>query len=146
MLDISLPADRTYDGEDITEVLNGFSTDHGPIFSLRRDRVMTIRHGDWKLFLQKPRYYRGVDKNYLVSWNKRNPDGETIIAPKEQYRPTAYPGVKPIDSNEFPLLFNLKEDPAETTNLAKKHPEIVLQMQQSYEAFMSTIPVKTKIE
>ena len=141
MLDIPLPEGKTYDGENISDVLKGVSEIHGPIFSLRRDQVMTIRKGDWKLFLEKPRYYRGVDQNYLISWNKRNPDGKTIIAPAEQYHPTAYPGVKPMDFEEFPLLFNLKEDPEETTNLAGKYPELVQEMRQIYEEFMKSFTV-----
>lgn len=139
MLDIELPTDITLDGENIYDVLKGDKTDHNSIFTLHRDRVMTIRSGDWKLFLKKPKYYKGVDRTYKISWDKRGPDGTTIIAPMEQYNPNVYPGVKPMDFDEFPLLFNLKEDQGETINLAKKHPLIVSEMQEAYSSFVNSL-------
>lgn len=139
MLEINVPADRTLDGENIDGILKGNKTDHKPIFTLHRDKVMTIRHGDWKLFLNKPKYYKGVDRAYKISWDKRGPDGTTIIAPMEQYNPNAYPGVKPMDFKEFPLLFNLKEDQWETKNVAKDHPSKIREMQEAYSSFVTSL-------
>lgn len=144
MLDVELPPDRTLDGENIYDVLTGNKTDHKPIFTLHRDKVMTIRHGDWKLFLKKPKYYKGVDRNYKISWDKRGPDGTTIIAPMEQYNPNVYPGVKPMDFKEFPLLFNLKEDQGETENLAKEYPEKVSELQEAYSTFVKSLEKEEK--
>jgi len=138
MLDIKLSTNRMLDGENIYDVLKGNKTNHNPVFTLHRDRVMTIREGDWKLFLKKPKYYKGVDRKYKISWDARGPDGTTIIAPMEQYNPNVYPGVKPMDFNEFPLLFNLKEDPGEKINLAKKHPLKVSEMQEAYTRFIES--------
>ena len=139
MLEIKLPREIVLDGETIADILKGEKRDHGPIFTLRRDRIMTIRNGDWKLFLQEPKYYKGVDPKYLISWEQRNPDGSTIVAPMEQYHPSAYPGVKPLDFNEFPLLFNVREDPGETKNLAKEQPLKVNEMQELYSRFVESI-------
>ena len=139
MLEIKLPKEIVLDGENITDILLGEKTDHGPIFTLRRDRVMTIRHGNWKLFLQEPKYYKGVDPNYLISWERRNPDGTTIIAPEEQYHPSQYPGVKPLDFDAFPLLFDLKKDLGETINLADKHQSKVLELKEMYSEFVDTL-------
>lgn len=139
MLDIDVPANRTLDGENIFEILKGNKTDHNPIFTLHRDRVMTIRDDDWKLFLKKPKYYKGIDRNYKISWDKRSPDGTTILAPMEQYTPNAYPGVKPMEFKEFPLLFNLKDDQGETINLAVKHPEKVKDLQLAYSKFVESL-------
>lgn len=139
MLDIALPKDRTLDGKNIKEIFTGISTEHDPIFSLRSDRMMTIRSGKWKLFLEKPKYYKGVNPNYLKSWEFRNPDGETILAPMEQYHPSNYPGERPLESDAFPLLFNLQEDPGETINLADQHPDIVRELQRAYADFLASL-------
>ena len=139
MLDIAYPSINVLDGENIFNILTGSQIDHNPIFTMRSDRIMTIRKGDWKLFIYQPRYYKGIDPNYMISWNSRNPDGTTIIAPPEQYHPSAYPGIKPMDFNEFPLLFNLKEDKVENINYAKEYPEIVGELQEDYTSFLNSL-------
>ena len=145
MLDIEMPAYKTLDGENIIEVIKGNKTDHRPIFTLHSNRIMTIRDHDWKLFLKKPKYYKGINRNYKISWDKRSPDGITIIAPMEQYTPNAYPGVKPMDFKEFPLLFNLREDPGETVNLAEKYPEKIKELQEAYAGFIGSLGEKQNL-
>ena len=46
------------DGENITEILKGNQTEHHPVFSMHNSDIMSIRKGDWKLFVNKPRFYR----------------------------------------------------------------------------------------
>ena len=140
MLGISLAADIILDGENIFEILTGDKTTHNPIFTMRGNQVMTIRKGEWKLFLQTPRYEKEIGDNYLKSWTFRNPDDSTILAPREQYDPrTSYPGILPADMGAIPLLFNMKEDPTETKNLANDHPEIIKELQKEYEVFVESI-------
>ncbi|MFY0650557.1 MAG: sulfatase-like hydrolase/transferase [Cyclobacteriaceae bacterium] len=139
MLDVDVPEGLVLDGQNIQAVLKGNESSHQPIFTMRGDQVMVVRSGDWKLFLKKPRYYNGEDKNYRKGWEARKPDGTTIIAPMEQPTPDLYPGVKPIDFGTFPLLFNLKEDQGETENLAEKYPEKVNELQAIYDEFLRSI-------
>ena len=142
MMGINKPADVALDGEDATGIFRGEKTSHGPIFTMKGQQVMTIRKNEWKLFLQKPRYEQAIGDNYLESWNFRNPDDSTIIAPPppEQYDPrTSYPGIMPEDLGELPLLFNVKEDPGETKNRAEENPEIVQDLQKEYETFVESI-------
>lgn len=140
LLNVEVPGDRILDGQNIKEILEGNETKHQPIFTMKSDKVMAVRSGDWKLFLKKPRYYKADDKKYRISWDARKPDGTTIIAPiMEQPTPDLYPGVKPIDFEAFPLLFNLKEDQGETINLAEKHPEKVKELQIVYNEFLRSL-------
>jgi len=100
---------------------------------MHNSTIMSIRKGDWKLFVNKPRFYRPVN---LETWkDKRGPDGTTIIAPYEQATPAQYPGIKPEKPKNDIQLFNLKVDPTESNDLAKEKPELVKEMLQEYQTY-----------
>jgi len=139
MLELDMPTDLILDGVNITEMIEGDMKSHPPIFTMRQDKVMTIRSGDWKLFLKEPRYYRGPDEKYREGWEARSPDGTTIIAPSEQPTPDLYPGIKPLPFDTFPLLFNLKEDFSEMKNVAAEYPEKVEELQTAYDQFIKSL-------
>lgn len=125
------------DGEDITEILKGTQTEHQPIFSMHNSTIMSVRKGDWKLFVNKPRFYKPVN---LQTWeDKRAPDGITIIAPFEQATPADYPGLKPEEPRNRIQLFNLKEDPTESNDLAEEKPEIVKELIEIVNNFKSSL-------
>ncbi|NDP26794.1 MAG: sulfatase [Flavobacterium sp.] len=124
------------DGENITSIISGKTTKHGPIFSMKGTTIRTIRDGKWKLFVQKPEYYKEID---LKQWtDKRTPDGTTILAPFQQATPANYPGVKPEKMEGEMLLFDLEKDPSESTNLTNKYPEIMKDLLKKYEQFTAT--------
>ncbi len=126
-------------GVDITRILQGTQKEHGPVFSMRNSDIMTVRLGDWKLFVKEPRYYKEVDLGTWSDW--RGPDGTTIIAPIEgQATPHDYPGIVPLRPKERVeiQLFNLITDPTESHNLASKYPKIVEELMQEYERFKSS--------
>jgi uncharacterized sulfatase len=128
------------DGEDIMEILRGNQTEHKAVYSMHNSTIMSIRKGDWKLFVNKPRFYHKVD---LDTWvDKRGPDGTTIIAPFEQATPALYPGIKPEEPKNDIQLFNLKEDPTESNDLAKDKPELVEGLIQEYKLFKETVTNK----
>jgi len=139
LLKIGLPDNHVLDGEDITEVLTGTKSAHEPIFTMRQEKVMVIRQGKWKLFLDQPRYYKGISDNYMKSWYRRAPDGTTIIAPIDQPTPEKYPGIEPSEMGALPILFNLEIDKAETINVARNHPDIVRALEEAYESFINGI-------
>ena len=133
LANIKSQSNNVLDGEDITEILKGNQTAHKPVFSMHNSTIMFIRKGDWKLFVNKPRFYREVN---LETWkDKRGPDGTTIIAPYEQATPALYPGIKPEEPKNKIQLFNLKDDPTESNDLASEKPEIVKQLMQDYKTF-----------
>lgn len=126
------------DGQDISEIIKGKKIQHPPIFTMRDNQIKTIRSGKWKLFVEKPDYYKEVD---LKNWkDPRGPDGTTIIAPVEQASPADYPGIKPEKMEGEMLLFNLQDDPTESKNLSESFPEIKEKLMKEYTHFLKTLP------
>jgi len=119
------------DGEDITEVLKGNQKEHQPVFTMINDRIMTVRKGDYKLFVKKPRYGR-LPSDWVDS---RGPDGVTILAPMEQARPEQYPGVLPEKPETDIQLFDLRNDFTESYNLKDEMPDKVNELLEEYHRF-----------
>jgi arylsulfatase A-like enzyme len=135
---IKTNADIKLDGQNICQIIQGKSTVHAPIFSMRDTKIRTIRDGKWKLFVAPADFYKEVDLN---KWSDpRAPDGTSIIAPLEQASPKDYPGLKPNKIQGEVLLFDLEKDPAETKNLANDYPEIKEKLMQEYQNFLNSLP------
>jgi uncharacterized sulfatase len=130
---IGIDPDLVLDGSDITEIMQGKKKEHGPVYTMKNDRIITIRDGKWKLFVEKPEFYKEVDLTKWTDW--RGPDGKTILAPAEQSTPANYPGVKPLPLKGETLLFNLKKDRSEQNDLSAEYPEIVIRLRKEYEIF-----------
>ncbi|MBW3597147.1 MAG: sulfatase [Planctomycetes bacterium] len=120
---IPLPEDRVIDGRDLMPLFTSdASSPHLELFSMRGAEPETIRVGNWKLHRGPSPRPRNLDDSWV---DPRGPDGETILAPLEQARPSEFPGVRTGDTSRGPLLFDLQTDPAEQVNLADRRPEIV---------------------
>ncbi len=123
------------DGEDITGILQGNDKTHSPVFSMHNNHIMSVRKGDYKLFVRKPRYNR-----HSADWvDSRGPDGTTIIAPFEQARGDQYPGVIPEKPLKDIQLFNLKNDKTEAKDISEQKPELVKELLQEYKKFQKSI-------
>jgi len=134
---IDLPQGVYFDGEDITDIFTGERKTHPPIFTMRGNEVRTVREDNWKLFLERPRFYHEPD---LTHWkDKRAPDGVTIIAPVEQATPADYPGIKPVPMEGERFLFNLSDDISEMNNQAGSHPEKVKELEEEFSRFMESL-------
>jgi arylsulfatase A-like enzyme len=135
LANISPSSQNILDGKDITEVLKGDKVIHDPVFSMHNDKLMSIRQGDWKLFLRNPGFFKQID---LTRWSDpRAPDGITIIAPPEQATPAQYPGIIPLKTENEIQLYNLKNDPTESNDISNANPEKVkefLEYCQKFEA------------
>jgi len=130
------------DGEDISAIIKGKSNQHPPIFTMKDTTLRTIRDGKWKLFLTKPDFYHEID---LENWtDERGPDGTTILAPFQQATPADYPGVKPEMMAGEMLLFDLENNPTESTDLSGKYPQIKEDMVRKYHKFLNSF-TKEKI-
>lgn len=136
---LPLPHGLTMDGENIAPILAGKKADHGPIFTAHNETIMTVRDGDWKLYLHEPRYLskRDFDPEYVDhTW----PDGVRILAQKEQPTAMDYPGVVPKRfANPLPL-FQLADDREEAVDLAAKHPEVVKRLKAEHRRFLDSMP------
>ena len=125
------------DGKNISAIIKGKSRNHSPIFTMKETTIRTIRDGKWKLFLSKPIYYKEID---LAKWtDNRAPDGTTIIAPFQQANPGNYPGKKPEKMEGDLLLFDLEKDPAETTDLSAKYPQIKKKLIRKYQKYLNSL-------
>jgi hypothetical protein len=60
-----------------------------------------------------------------------------------QANPADYPGIKPKKINGEILLFDLENDPTESTNVAGAYPEIVKEMTDKYNLFLNSL-INTK--
>jgi arylsulfatase A-like enzyme len=128
---------RFLDGQDITEILKGNQTDHAPVFSMHNYKIMSVRKGDYKLFINKPNS-RVVDPRIWV--DKKAPDGIHIIAQMEgQPTPAQYPGIIPEKPDKKIQLFDLRNDPTETNDLSEEMPEIVDELLKDYNEFIESL-------
>ena len=96
-----------------------------------------VRSGKWTLHVRSP----GGIPNRGDDWvDPRGPDGVTILAPHEQARPSAYPGVIGGDKPKNMMLFDLEADPAEQRDLSKKHPDVVERLKALYDKALAQVP------
>jgi len=104
--------DHKIDGLDISDLMLGKPGAKSPheafYFYYHANDLEALRSGDWKLVL--PHAYRSA----------------VGIPHATGGIPTKYKQVK-LTSAE---LYNLREDPNETTNVAEKHPDVVARLQQ----------------
>ena len=97
-----LPTDRVYDGVSLLPVLEGRSLDREnetPFYYYNCENLQAVRRGDWKLHLPR-------EKRQLPFWDKNR----------------VFVGLK------HPVLYNLRTDWAETSDVASANPKIVAQM------------------
>lgn len=125
------------DGDDITEIIKGKQTTHKPVFSMHNSQIMSVRKGDWKLFVHNPGYFKPVD---LSVWrDSRGPDGTTIIAPAEQSNPGHYPGIIPTKTENDIQLYNLKTDRTESRDLSGTEKEKVKELLDELQKFKTSL-------
>ncbi len=133
---IGSPEDRVIDGRDILPLLSGAAVSpHAAVFGQQGERLAIVRDGQWKLHVDAPRDKFGELVQADEPWiDPRGPDGVTILAPVEQYQPSAYPGVRTGDAPQAMQLFDLSTDPAEQFDVAARQPEVVARLMKLYEA------------
>ncbi len=113
---VKLPDDRKLDGHDVLPILQGkqSATPHRFLYYYNGVNLQAVREGDWKLHL--PRTVK--DQPF---WNKRRGRGRTFV------------------TLDRPALFNLKQDPGETRDLAARHPEVVARLQKRAQAIRTEL-------
>jgi uncharacterized sulfatase len=136
---LDAPSDRIIDGKDILPLLTSAhaGSPHDALIGMQGTNVMTVRSGKWRLHVRSP---GGVPKRGEDWVDPRGPDGVTILAPYEQARPSAYPGVMGGDGPENMMLFDIETDPAEQRDVSKKHPEVVERLKSIYEKIVAQVP------
>lgn len=137
---VELPRERMLDGKNILPLLEGKSASpHEALYSYQNG-LRTVRVGEWKLHRRvPPPHRRGAD------WiDPRAPNGVTLLAPFEQPKPDAYPGVQTGESPAGWALFNIKDDPSEQHDVAGKNPEIVARLKAKFETMDAEVNKETR--
>lgn len=139
---IELPKDRPIDGRNILPLwMSDAKSPHEALFSVQGKNLSTIRVGQWKL------HPAGTPRpgNRRPGWaDPRAPDGQTIIAPPEQYGPADFPGLTTGDTSTDPALFDLAADPSEQKNVAAQHPEVVERLQSLFGKMKQEMPSESR--
>ena len=142
---VGFPKDRVIDGKDLMPVLTSKAgSPHEALFSIKGEKVSTVRSGNWKLHLLPP-----VGPGKLKMWSPadkyvdpRAPDGVRLLAPYEQAHPSQFPGLQTGDTVTKLGLFDLSKDPGEQRDVAAAHPEVVQRLQAMAARFQAGIDKK----
>jgi arylsulfatase A len=97
-----LPQDRVFDGESLLPLFEGKAltrNSNQPFFYYNCENLQAVRKGSWKLHLPRK-------QEQLPFWDKNK-----VFIGKEQ-----------------PVLYNLKSDQAESTDVAEVNPEVVKEL------------------
>lgn len=108
MIEVPMPQDRTYDGVSLMPLLVGeplARQTSQPFFYYNCENLQAVRVGDWKLHLPR-------EQKQLPFWDKNK----------------VFVGIK------HPVLYNLRTDPEETSDLAPANPETVQEMSELAES------------
>ena len=116
MAEVAVPTDRVIDGRNILPYMRGEQVDT-PIHDSFIVPGATIRHGDWKLLVK----------------GRKPSEGESDQVGKTDRFP-AHAGT----------LFNLKADPGETTDVAAKHPDKVIELKKIMSDFKSELDAHSR--
>ncbi len=138
-LGVDAPADRVIDGKDIWPLLTSRDAEspHEAIFGMQGANLVTLRSGQWRLHVRPPGPEPQRDENWV---DPRGPDGVTIMAPYEQARPSAYPGVIGGDGPRSMMLFDIEADPAEQRDVSKQNPDVVKRLKAIYDKMAAEVP------
>ena len=127
---------RVIDGKNLLPLFTGDKTPvHDVILGMQGGDIATIRNAQFKLHVKKASHRVPLNTPENPWKDKRAPDGVTILAPYEQFSPTAYPGLTAGIESQSMQLFDLKNDPGEQVDVTKDHPEIVKQLKTRYDEF-----------
>lgn len=142
MAGIDVPKDLQIDGVDVAPILKGESgtvcdkrfwqwNRYTPVGTCNA----AVRDGDWKLL--RPAIAEAMASPCVDPWldvvmyhPERLPEGGVIPDPEP---PRSIPGPPPAE------LYNLAQDPGETTNLASKYPQLALRLQVDLENWFEEV-------
>ena len=132
---ISPPSDRVIDGRDIMPLFTtAAASPHDGILGQLGSNPLTIRDARWKLHVLPGQDPRAKLRDSGANWvDPRAPDGVTILAPFEQYRPSDHPGLTTGVAPAPMQLFDLQADPSEQHDVAAAHPETVARLRKLYD-------------
>jgi arylsulfatase A-like enzyme len=137
---VAAPSDRIIDGRDIFPLFTSdVASPHEAILGYLGAQVATVRDARWKLHVLPPRDARAGQRAGAATWvDPRGPDGVTILAPYEQARPDAHPGLVTGVAPAAMQLFDLSSDPGEQRDVAAEHPDVVARLRRAYDVLQQS--------
>ena len=141
---IAPPADRVIDGRDLMPLFTSAApSPHPALLGQLGPNVATIRDARWKLHLLPAQDPRLKLRAAGAAWtDPRAPDGVTILAPFEQYRPADHPGLTTGVAPAPLQLFDLQNDPGEQHDVAAAHPDIVARLRRLHAELTRDAPAR----
>ena len=136
---VAVPSDRKIDGKDIWPVLTSSEapSPHEAVFGMQGPNLATVRSGRWRLHVRSP----GSPGKRGDDWvDPRGPDGVMLLAPYEQARPSAFPGIRGGDGPKTMMLFDIKNDPSEQHDVGAEHREVVERLKAIYDKTLTQVP------
>lgn len=132
---------RLLDGRSLLPL---FAGGEGPVreevFAFQGERLTAVIESRWKLVLGP------IPANHDRPWrpdepytDPRAPDGVRILAPCEQYHPSAHPGSTAGPRARDGLLFDLERDPAEREDVSAAYPEVVLRLRRKAQRWTASL-------
>ena len=139
---IAPPADRVIDGRDLMPQFTSAATSpHEAILGQLGSNILTIRDARWKLHVRPALDSKAKLRDSGGNWiDSRAPDGVTILAPYEQYKPRDHPGLTTGDAPAPMQLFDLETDPGEQHDVSAANPETVARLRKLYDELTKDAP------
>ena len=142
---IAPPSDRVIDGVNILPLLTSDAkSPHEAIVGQQGPLLATVRDARWKLHVLAANDRRDATPPGQRWIDPRAPDGVTLLAPYEQYKPTDYPGLRTGDAPQAMALFDLSTDAGEQHNVAADHPDVVKQLKAHFDEFAKDVPLSSE--
>jgi len=135
---LDLPADRIIDGVDLWPVLAGERTGpmERPLFFFHDYDVEAVRVGPWKY----------LDRNSHYVWpaplDKPDTPAGAILTGRDYSPPGSDESIPTLGT--WPLLYDLRRDPAEAYNVAETHPEIAAGLDRRLEEWRTAFRAKPR--
>jgi uncharacterized sulfatase len=138
------PADRVIDGRDLMpQLISAAASPHEVILGQLGPRLAAVRDARWKLHVLPPQDARARLRDAGENWvDPRAPDGVTILAPFEQYKPRDHPGLTTGVAPAAMQLFDLQADPGEQHDVAAANPETVARLRRLYDDLAKEAPTR----
>ncbi len=121
---LSLPKDRIIDGKNIMGLLSGKEkkSPHESLYFFHYDELEGVRAGRWKYFRHTNTRSWPIPMDKPVTFFARAAKGH-------DYKPEGSEESVPTMAS-FPMLYDMKHDPGENYNVAKRHPRVVGRMKK----------------
>lgn len=132
---------KPLDGQNLMPLLQAAPVINDREFCFQKNRYTPVAHSDgairsgkWKL------YWPGEKTTMTKNIGRDNPSFErgSVLLPWEMPIDPDLPDYSNVQT-EAPKLFDLENDPGETTDLAAAHPEIVQELTRAYDAWFAEV-------